>query len=492
MTKFFIASVQPHYILPDHEVINYIKKNRETKDYLKHAIRLRIQNIIRSKYDVNMGAPIPPAPNIMEIEGSLPYKDVNARKHFEEGLAWKRIKEHEKAIFCFEFALIYYPNDWYIHQELGEEFFAIDKIEAGLTHFKRSIELNAYSSVPFEHLAIHYNKIGERDKAIELLLSAPTTVSIFLELYEILEDCPEYYEVLKEALILAIELQPDYSYSHHYLAILSYRLSDYKNAIEEAKIAFDLKPDYDKHAVLIAQINYKIGLIDECRKYLLIAQKINPLNNEVRAFLEQINSEISNPGEPDKTIIDLKKILINRKFPQGTSIKLIKSEKAGCVSVNLRLPSQKNRIQFLDIPVKNGTISIPITIVFLCHVSEDKETVIEVGKELERIGFITWLDKKDLLPGDNWEDIIEDAIDTSDFVLVFLSQKSIIKKDSHFHREIQYAIERTNRNPENNRFIIPLKIDDLNIPKKLSKIQCVDKSNLDWLERIALAMTPSE
>ena len=105
--------------------------------------------------------------------------------------------------------------------------------------------------------------------------------------------------------------------------------------------------------------------------------------------------------------------------------------------------------------------------------------------------FSVWLDEKDLLPGDNWKLKIEDAINTSNFILVFFSEQSINKKDSFFHREINYAMERSKNNPDGTRLIIPLLIDSVSIPKKFSEIQCENISNSNWLERLALAMTPN-
>ena len=66
--------------------------------------------------------------------------------------------------------------------------------------------------------------------------------------------------------------------------------------------------------------------------------------------------------------------------------------------------------------------------IFLCHASEDKAQVREVYHRLRAIeGFEPWLDEEDLLPGQIWEREIPRALQTSDFILIFLSRTSVAK-----------------------------------------------------------------
>ena len=60
--------------------------------------------------------------------------------------------------------------------------------------------------------------------------------------------------------------------------------------------------------------------------------------------------------------------------------------------------------------------------VFLCHASQDKPAVRELYNALNREGWIDpWLDKAKILPGQDWELVIEKAVDDSDVVIVCLS-----------------------------------------------------------------------
>lgn len=67
--------------------------------------------------------------------------------------------------------------------------------------------------------------------------------------------------------------------------------------------------------------------------------------------------------------------------------------------------------------------------VFLCHASQDKPVVRELYKRLEAEGWIDpWLDEEKLLPGQDWDLEIEEAVEVSDAVIVCLSKNSVTKR----------------------------------------------------------------
>jgi hypothetical protein len=79
--------------------------------------------------------------------------------------------------------------------------------------------------------------------------------------------------------------------------------------------------------------------------------------------------------------------------------------------------------------------------IFLCHASEDKARVREVYHRLRVIdGFEPWLDEEDLLPGQEWAREIPRALQTSDFILIFLSQNSVAKR-GYVQREMKLALD---------------------------------------------------
>jgi len=112
--------------------------------------------------------------------------------------------------------------------------------------------------------------------------------------------------------------------------------------------------------------------------------------------------------------------------------------------------------------------------VFLCHASQDKSVVRELYQRLHAEDWIDpWLDEEKLLPGQDWDMEIEKAVEHSDAVIVLLSSNSV-SKEGYVQRELRYVIDVALEKPEGTIFIIPLRIDDCQIPRKLKSIHYID------------------
>jgi hypothetical protein len=119
--------------------------------------------------------------------------------------------------------------------------------------------------------------------------------------------------------------------------------------------------------------------------------------------------------------------------------------------------------------------------VFLSYVRQDKEKVQTIYFRLKELGLNPWMDLEDLKPGDLWSDKIDEAIKSSDFVLLCFSQNSISKK-GFVTKEIDAALKRYYENEGRSpTFLIPIKLDESSIPVQLSMFQYVDlTSKLGW------------
>jgi uncharacterized membrane protein len=104
--------------------------------------------------------------------------------------------------------------------------------------------------------------------------------------------------------------------------------------------------------------------------------------------------------------------------------------------------------------------------VFLCHSSGDKEVVRELYRRLKADGFVPWLDEKDLLPGQDWEREITRAVQKSDVVVVCLSVASTNKK-GFVNKEIKFALDVADLQPEGPIYLIPLRLDSCVVPQRL-------------------------
>jgi hypothetical protein len=125
--------------------------------------------------------------------------------------------------------------------------------------------------------------------------------------------------------------------------------------------------------------------------------------------------------------------------------------------------------------------------IFLGYVEEDLPVANRLFESLQARGFAPWLDRRKLLPGQNWPRAIEEAIETSDFFVGCFSSLSVRKKGS-FQAEIRYALDCARRVPLDETFLIPVRLDDCRVPAKIRReIQYIDLFP-DWnrgLGRIA-------
>jgi len=103
--------------------------------------------------------------------------------------------------------------------------------------------------------------------------------------------------------------------------------------------------------------------------------------------------------------------------------------------------------------------------VFICHSSQDKPIVRELYQRLNAEGWIDpWLDEEKLLPGQDWDVEIEKSVESADAVLVCLSSKSVTK-EGYVQKEIRKVLDIALEKPEETIFIIPLRLDDCEIPR---------------------------
>jgi hypothetical protein len=131
---------------------------------------------------------------------------------------------------------------------------------------------------------------------------------------------------------------------------------------------------------------------------------------------------------------------------------------------------------FMPCPHNNGFRFVPNLMqrVFIAYVEEDAVLARKLYRDLTNRGFSPWMDKKKLLPGQNWPRAIESAIETSDFFIACFSRNSVTKRGV-FHSELRYAMECAARLPLDEIFVIPIRLDQCSMPQTvLSHIQYVD------------------
>ena len=112
--------------------------------------------------------------------------------------------------------------------------------------------------------------------------------------------------------------------------------------------------------------------------------------------------------------------------------------------------------------------------IFLCHSSSDKPTVRELYQKLSAEGWMdVWLDEEKLLPGQDWDYEIDRALDRSDAVIVTLSTDSV-SKEGYIQKELRFALDIALEKPEGTIFILPVRLEDCERPRRLRSIQGID------------------
>jgi hypothetical protein len=128
--------------------------------------------------------------------------------------------------------------------------------------------------------------------------------------------------------------------------------------------------------------------------------------------------------------------------------------------------------------------------VFIAYVFEDGSSAERLYKDLLAFGLDPWLDKRKLLPGQNWPRAIERAIEVSDFFVACFS-RSAVNKRGQFQSELRYALDCARRMPLDEIFLIPLRLDECRIPLPIQQSFHYVDMFPDWdrgLRRILAAM----
>ena len=129
----------------------------------------------------------------------------------------------------------------------------------------------------------------------------------------------------------------------------------------------------------------------------------------------------------------------------------------------------------------------PMAQIFLSYAREDEKKVEELHQKLSAAGFKPWMDKKDILPGEEWASCIREAIDDSDFFLVCLSTNSF-KKRGWVQREMKRALHLWQEKLEDDIYLIPVRLEECEAPKSLRKFQWVNLFEEDGWEKLVKAI----
>lgn len=126
--------------------------------------------------------------------------------------------------------------------------------------------------------------------------------------------------------------------------------------------------------------------------------------------------------------------------------------------------------------------------VFLCYAHSDKESVRKLYARItKKAGIEAWFDAEKLLPGQDWEHEIRRAILESNVIIVCLSRQ-FNRLGGYRHKELKIALEKANLLPNDNIFIIPVRLERCVLPGRLRRWQCVDLFEVDGYRKLLQAL----
>jgi hypothetical protein len=106
--------------------------------------------------------------------------------------------------------------------------------------------------------------------------------------------------------------------------------------------------------------------------------------------------------------------------------------------------------------------------IFIAYAVEDASAADDLYACLERRGYAPWLDRRKLLPGQNWPRRIQDAIEDADFFIACFSRNSVNKRGG-FQAEIRYALDCASRIPLDDVYLIPIRLDNCRVPARITR-----------------------
>lgn len=116
--------------------------------------------------------------------------------------------------------------------------------------------------------------------------------------------------------------------------------------------------------------------------------------------------------------------------------------------------------------------------IFLCYAIEDEEKASKVYDALKKRGHKPWMDKRELVAGQDWELEIRRAIEQSQYFVALLSKKSVGRR-GFVQKEIRFALDVLGEIPPGQIYFIPLRLEPCEVPQVIRSLHWIDLADDD-------------
>lgn len=104
-------------------------------------------------------------------------------------------------------------------------------------------------------------------------------------------------------------------------------------------------------------------------------------------------------------------------------------------------------------------------LIFFSYSRSDSEFALELAKKLQETGANIWIDQLDIKPSMHWDNTIEEALASSNRLVVILSKNSVASEN--VKDEYSHAIEKGKQ-------VVPVLLEDCEVPFRLTRLQYAD------------------
>lgn len=215
------------------------------------------------------------------------------------------------------------------------------------------------------------------------------------------------------------------------------------------------------HFILLTKNKYKpellLSIYYEIEKYFKkVKDSATIIEKNLRMEIQKLNKKFEHLYE--RTRDEKEKILENSRDSLNRLKKIIQTQSSISAFENDNIQNEEN-------------------LIFISHTALDKSVARRISSELEKFGLITWLDEKDIPPGNSIPEEIAKALENCTHFLLIYSNNSNNKK--WVKTELNNVIMKKNSSKSNSPVIVPLLLDNLNPPFPISDIKGIRFDNYD-------------
>ncbi len=144
----------------------------------------------------------------------------------------------------------------------------------------------------------------------------------------------------------------------------------------------------------------------------------------------------------------------------------------------------ENKVKFMS--GEHVRINRKHVTVFVCYAIEDFEQAHPIYKRLS-VSYSPWMDKENIVGGQDWDLEITRTIEESKFFLACLSSHSV-NKEGYVQKELKKGLEILDRQPEGSIYLIPVRLDNCSVPQRFRGLHWIDLFEANGMEKLLNAI----